>query len=123
MVKPMLRSRSKKKVQVKTPGGRTVTHIKEGKPSKKTCGRCGVNLAGVPSDLSSIIRNMAKSEKSPSRPYAGVLCPACVDRLVRYTTRFEVRSKTPEYADMELQRDLTIEKYLPKGWYDSVTRK
>lgn len=123
MVKPMLRSRSKKKVQVKTPGGRTVTHIKEGKPSKKTCGRCGINLAGVPSDLSSIIRNMAKSEKSPSRPYAGVLCPACVDRLVRYTTRFEVRSKTPEYADMELQRDLTIEKYLPKGWYDSVTRK
>jgi large subunit ribosomal protein L34e len=123
MVKPMLRTRARKKVQVKTPGGRTVTHIKEGKPSKRTCGRCGINLAGVPSEVSSVMRNMAKSEKVPSRPYAGVLCSACVERLVTYTTRFEVKSKYPEYAEMELQRDLTIEKYLPKDWYNSVSKK
>jgi len=77
----------------------------------------------VPSDLSSVIRNLSKSEKKPSRPYAGVLCPACVDRLVRYTTRFEVKNRNPEYAEMELQRDLTIEKYLPKGWYASISGK
>ena len=123
MVKPMLRTRARKKVQVKTPGGRNVRHTKEGKPSKKTCGRCGINLAGVPSELTSIMKNMAKSEKVPSRPYAGVLCPACVERLVVYTTRFDVKSKYPEYAEMELQRDLTIEKFLPKDWYSTVTKK
>jgi large subunit ribosomal protein L34e len=123
MVKPMLRTRARKKVQVKTPGGRNVRHTKEGKPSKKTCGRCGINLGGVPSEVSSVMRNMAKSEKVPSRPYAGVLCSACVERLVIYTTRLEVKNKYPEYAEMELQRDLTIEKYLPADWYNSVSKK
>lgn len=123
MVKPMLRSRSKKNVQVKTPGGRTVTHYNKKKPGKKTCGRCGAELGGVPSDVSSVIRNLAKSKKGPTRPYSGVLCSGCVKRLTTYATRFEVKNKYPEYADMELQRDLTIEKFLPAGWYSSLSTK
>jgi len=123
MVKPMLRSRSRKKVKKRVPGGRTVTHFREGKPKRKVCGRCGKQLSGVPSAVSSVMRNLAKSEKVPTRPYAGVLCPDCVERLVAYATRFEVKHNYPDYSEMELQRDLTIERFLPKGWFDSLSKK
>lgn len=123
MVKPMLRSRSKKKVQRRTPGGRTVTHYKKKKPAKQKCGRCGRLLSGVPNTIPSEVRKLSKSERVPTRPYAGVLCAKCVEDLVRYTTRFEVKFNYPEFSGMDLMRDLTIEKFLPRGWFDSISKK
>jgi len=123
MVKPMLRTRSRKRIRKKVPGGSTVTHYKEAKPARKTCGRCAKQLSGVENDVTSVLRNLSKSQKVPTRPYAGVLCPDCVERLITYATRFEVKHKHPEYADMNLQRDLTIEKYLPRGWFASISTK
>lgn len=120
MVKPMLRTDAKKKVRKRTPGGRTTTHYREAKPGRKTCGRCGKQLSGVPNNIKSVIRNLSKSEKVPNRPYAGVLCPQCVEKLVRYVTRFEVKKRYPEYADLEIKRDLTLEKYLPPGWFKGL---
>jgi len=123
MVKPMLRSRSKKKVHKRTPGGHTVLRHKGKKHGVKTCARCSKHLSGVPSDASSVIRNLSKSQKAPNRPYAGVLCQECVERLVAYTTRFEVKNNYPEFSEMELQRDLTLERFLPKGWFASLSKK
>ncbi len=123
MVKPMLRTRARKRVKKRVPGGSTVTHYKEAKSARKKCARCGTQLSGVENEVCCVLRNMSKSEKVPSRPYAGVLCPDCVERLVRYTTRFEVKNKYPEYAEMSLQRDLTIERYLPKDWFASLSKK
>lgn len=123
MVKPMLRSRSKKKVMKRTPKGKTVLRFKEKKPSKKQCARCKANLAGTPSNIASEIRKLSKTEKAPTRPYRGVLCPACVEALIGYATRFEVKYRNPEFADMELTRDLTLEKFLPKGWYNNLVNK
>jgi large subunit ribosomal protein L34e len=123
MVKPMLRTRSRKKVQTRIPGGDTVLRHKAEKHKVKMCARCSTNLSGVPSDVSSIIRNLSKSEKLPNRPYAGVLCPQCVERLVAYTTRFAVKNDYPEFSEMKLQRDLTLERYLPKGWFASISKK
>lgn len=123
MVKPMLRTRSRKKVKKRVPGGKTVIHYREGKTGRKACARCERPLGGTPSATSSGIKKMSKSEKVPKRAYAGTLCPACLEDLLRYETRFIVKSNYPEYANMDLRRDLTIEKFLPKGWYAQVTKK
>ncbi|MEA3255668.1 MAG: 50S ribosomal protein L34e [Candidatus Altiarchaeota archaeon] len=123
MVKPMLRSRSKKKVQRRTPGGKTVTHYKKKKPGKQHCGRCAKILTGVPNTIPSKVRELSKSKRVPTRPYAGVLCAKCVEDLIRYTTRFEVKYGYPEFSEMELRRDLTIEKFLARGWFDSMSKK
>jgi len=122
MVKPMLRTRTKKRVRKRTPGGRLVTHFKAKKPGKKTCSRCSVKLAGTPSLSISGIRKLGKTEKKPTRAYSGVLCPKCLEYLIGYKTRFEVKYDYPDFSEIELTRDLTLEKYLPKGWYKSISK-
>ena len=121
MVAPSKRTRSRKKVKKKTPGARNVTHIRGEKAKKKACGRCGKQLSGVASDSSTKMKNMSKSSKVPARPYAGVLCSNCLDGLLRYVTRMEVKHSNPEYAELDFRRDLTLEKYLPRGWWSEVT--
>ncbi len=122
MTSPKHRSRSVKKRQVRIPGGRTVTHYRKKKPSKHTCGRCGRILLGVPNRIQSEAKNMNKSERIPSRIYAGNLCNDCVDSLIRYKTRFEVKFRYPKFSDLELKRDLTLERFLPEDWWQRVSR-
>ncbi len=122
MVAPRYRSRSKKRRQVRTPGGKTVTHYKRKKPKRHHCGRCGKPLPGVPNYIPSEMRKLNKSKKIPDRPYAGVLCNECVERLFRYKTRFEAKFKYPELKDLDLKRDLTIEKFLPSNWWDGLQK-
>jgi large subunit ribosomal protein L34e len=121
MVRRYLRTRSEKKVKVRTPGGRNVTHFKMEKTGKAECGRCGNNLGGMPNRTQSEIRVMKSSERIPSRPYAGVLCNECMDDLVRYVTRLEVKYTHPEYKKLDVQRDLTLEKFLPANWHQEVS--
>lgn len=120
MVRRHLRTRTRKKVKVRTPGGKTTTHFKRKKPGKATCGRCKKNLGGVPNKIPSENRALKSSQRTPSRPYAGVLCSNCLDNLVRYATRMEVKYSNPDYKNLEVQRDLTLEKYLPRGWHARV---
>lgn len=122
MVRRYLRTRSKKKVKVRTPGGATVTHFKSKKPAKAACGRCEGRLGGVPNRIQSESRGLRPSERTPNRPYAGVLCERCLDELVRYVNRFEVKYTNPDYRKLELQRDLTIEKFLPAGWHAQASK-
>ncbi|MDD5112303.1 MAG: hypothetical protein PHG85_07145 [Candidatus Altiarchaeota archaeon] len=117
MVRRSLRTRSRKKVSVRTPGGRRTVHIKKEKPGKPECGRCKKTLGGMPNLPPAEIRAVAASERIPSRPYAGILCNQCLDDLVRYVTRFEVKYSNPEFSKLELQRDLTLERFLPGGWH------
>ncbi len=121
MVEPRKRSRSAKKVKRRTPGGGTATHFRGKKHGKPVCGRCGKKLSGVASDRPSQVRNLTKGGKLPARPYAGTLCSDCLDSLVRYVTRMEVKHSVPEYGDLQVERDLTLEKYLPRGWWGEVS--
>ena len=121
MTSPRHRSRSVKKRKVRMPGGNTLTHYRKGKPSKHKCGRCGKILPGVPSKNRSDAKKMKKSERIPSRAYAGNLCNECVDSLVRYRTRFEAKFGYPDFSDLELRRDLTLERFLPRGWWQEVS--
>ena len=64
-------------VSRKTPGGRTVIQYKKRKPKNAKCGMCGAVLPGTPRERPHKMKNMAKTKKTPSRPYGGNLCSKC----------------------------------------------
>lgn len=121
MVSRSLRTRSRKKSRLVTPGGRKVTHFKAEKAGRATCGRCGTQMSGVATGSATMMRNLTGSQKVPERPYGGILCPECLDSLMRYTTRMRVKFSAPDFADIPVERDLTLEKYLPRGFWPEVT--
>ncbi|MBI4441172.1 50S ribosomal protein L34e [Candidatus Woesearchaeota archaeon] len=69
------KSRSKRRIMRRTPGGRNVVHLKPRKQSKAHCAVCRQALKGV-------AQKGAASEKRPSRPYGGYLCSACVRQMM-----------------------------------------
>jgi len=71
----------KRRVAVRTPGGRVVYHYRHKVYSKARCGRCGRPLTGTPNAPASRIRKLSKSERRPNRPYGGNLCAACLHEL------------------------------------------
>ena len=83
MVRRALRSRSLRRVKVKTPGGRVVTHFKKKKPQAAHCAGCGDVLKGVPRERSFKMQKMAKTKKRPERAYGGVLCSKCSRALFK----------------------------------------
>ncbi len=85
MPRPMYRSRSWRRVQVRTPGGRTVTHYERRKPNVARCAICGKPLNGVPRGRPVEIRKLAKTERRPERPYGGYICPSCLRKLYKFT--------------------------------------
>ena len=114
---------SKVKTKVRVPGGRTIIREKRTLPKRAHCGRCRNQLGGVESKRSSQMGKLAKSEKIPTRAYAGVLCTNCLEELFRYKVRFETKFSSDEFKDLELHRDLTIEKFLPRGWLAGIAKK
>ncbi|PKP53583.1 MAG: 50S ribosomal protein L34e [Candidatus Altiarchaeales archaeon HGW-Altiarchaeales-3] len=120
MVSRQLRSRSKRRRSVRTPGGSVVIHYNKKKPNKHCCGRCKSELHGTPNDIPSRVRKMRKTERVPTRPYAGTLCGKCMHELMKYQTKFEIKFNHDEFSDMGFKRDLTIEKYLPRGWWQEM---
>ena len=71
------KSRTFRRVYVKTPGNRTVIHYKRRKPAKAQCAGCGKILAGVPRELNFKMQNMPKTAKRPQRIFGGTLCSRC----------------------------------------------
>ena len=117
MVRPGLRGIGR--IKRRTPGGRVATRYVRNYGSAK-CGRCGGNLAGTAEGGPAEVRALKHSERVPSRMYAGVLCADCVDSMVRYVTRMEAKFMDAELHDLGVERDLTLEKFLPAGWLGSV---
>lgn len=121
MVRPSLRSRSIRKSYRKTPGGKTVAHFEKKRCRGISCGRCGKYVQGTKGFSRVQISKLSKSEKIPTRPFAGVLCSNCTEDLMRYVTRFEVKFSNPDFSNLELQRDLTLEKFLPRNWHSEMS--
>ncbi|MBR9676859.1 50S ribosomal protein L34e [Candidatus Woesearchaeota archaeon] len=82
MVQPRFRSRTHRRVSVRTPGGTTKRVFKKRKPQKAKCADCKVVLAGVPRERPYKMENMAKTKKRPERPYGGVLCSTCARKKI-----------------------------------------
>jgi len=89
MPKPALRSRSRRKVQKKTPSGKTVVHYKKRKPNTHKCAICHANLHGKPRGSPVEIRKLSKSERKPERPFGGMLCSRCTRKIISLRARLE----------------------------------
>lgn len=79
----MLRTRSVKKMRVRTPGNRLVTHFKMEKVGVAKCNICKKPLHGVPRVIPSEMGKIPKSSRRPERPYGGNLCSECMRRVLR----------------------------------------
>lgn len=73
MPKPGIRSKSKRSIQRKLPGGKTVKHYKGKTKGKAICANCGKQLHGIPTNAA----KMPKSVKTVNRPYGGHYCSKC----------------------------------------------
>ncbi|MGC9011400.1 MULTISPECIES: 50S ribosomal protein L34e [Thermogladius] len=87
MPRPMYRTRSWRRVVVRTPGGELRVHYEKRRPSPAHCAICGRPLNGVPRLRPSQLRKLAKTEKRPERIYGGVICPSCLAKLIRRSVR------------------------------------
>jgi len=87
MPRPAYRSRSLRRVYVRTPGGELKIHYEKRRPGPARCAICGRVLGGVPRLRPVELRKLSKTERRPERPYGGVLCPSCLARLLRKSVR------------------------------------
>ena len=77
------KSKSLRKVFVKTPGSKTKVHYKSKKPKKPVCSEEGTQLHGIPRLKASKMKKLSKSKKRPSRPFAGVLSSKAMKRKMK----------------------------------------
>ena len=77
MPAPRYRSRSLRRVFVKTPSGKNKLTYRKRKPSKSKCSSCSKVLKGVPNVRATKLKTIPKSKKRPSRPFGGELCSSC----------------------------------------------
>lgn len=82
MPRPAQRSRSLRRIKLKIPSGKRVTHYIKHKPKIARCAICKKPLAGVPKDFPSKIKKLVKTKRRPERPYAN-LCPKCMRLIMK----------------------------------------
>ncbi len=99
----------------RTPKGGNVKHYVKEKPDPASCSRCTGKLQGVPRDIPSVIRAMTRSKRRVNRKFGGVLCGNCVKDFEKYKARME--------SGYAVKRDLTLEKFLPAGWYGALPKE
>ena len=84
MPRPSRRSRSLRRIHVKTPNGTKLSYAKR-KPKKAHCAMCKLELHGVASDRPYKMSKLSKTEKRPDRPFAGMLCSKCMRLRIKST--------------------------------------
>jgi len=87
MPKPSLRTRSRKRRVLRLPGGRSGTHYEKEKVKPLHCTRCGRILSGVSGLTPSKIRKLSGSQRKVERPYGNLLCPSCLQDLLKQAVR------------------------------------
>ena len=105
MVAPKYRSRSMKRVAVKTPSGGHTLHFKRKRAKRITFRLCGTQLGGVKNS-----RRVSKSKKIPSRMFAGELCAGCTSELVSLKARIGIGAAAPSDAKLAQQKYLRMMK-------------
>jgi len=82
MVSGKFKSRTYTRKRIVTPGGKNVLRHGLRPPQKPHCATCGAVLNGVARARPAKLKKLSKSQKVPSRPYAGQLCSACMRRAI-----------------------------------------
>jgi large subunit ribosomal protein L34e len=71
------KSRTFRRVFVRTPGAKVKVHYKKRKPKIVRCAVCKKPLQGIPRLSKTKFKNLPKTKKRPQRPYGGYLCSKC----------------------------------------------
>ncbi len=90
MPRPSQKTRSRRRVYVRLPGGDTVIHYEKRRPGPARCAICGRPLNGVPRLRPVELRKLPKTAKRPERMYGGVICPSCLEKLLKKTIRSQL---------------------------------
>jgi len=85
-MRPALRTRTKKRSQVRLPGKRSTTHFKKEKIKGVHCNRCG-QLINTPRLTPSKLGKLSLTQRKTERPYSGQLCHNCLRALIKQTMR------------------------------------
>ena len=83
------RTRSLRRVKIRTPGGKLKISYRQRKPSKAKCMICKKQLPGIPREIPVKLKKLSRTQKRPSRPYAGMLCSSCMRRKIIEKARQE----------------------------------
>jgi len=83
MVRGQLKSRTTRRVFVKTPGGRTVTRYVYRKPGRARCGITGQFLHGI----SATRKNQNKTQKTVARAFGGTLSSLAARSQIKMAAR------------------------------------
>ncbi len=84
MPKPMHRSHSFRRLDRVTPSNRHVIHYERRRGAMPHCAICKAELNGISST-----KGRAKSRKSNSRLFGGVLCSRCTSNVIKLASRIE----------------------------------
>lgn len=76
-----------KKIKARLPSGRVVIRKRRGRVSASVCANCKMELHGTPRKHATEIGKLGKTEKRPSRAYAGYLCFGCTKELFKEKAR------------------------------------
>ena len=87
MPEPSLRTRSRKRLLLRLPGGRLKKRFKREKVNFLRCFRCGGVLSGGPRLIPSGVGKLSASEKRVERVYGGQLCHSCLRELLKASVR------------------------------------
>ena len=81
MPRPAYRSRSRRRIWRRTPGGRLVIHYEKKLGDYPRCAICGKKLHGLP--RAKELRRLNLSRKRVTRMYGGHLCSECARKVTR----------------------------------------
>jgi large subunit ribosomal protein L34e len=84
MVRPSLRSRSRRRLMRRSPGGRALVHHEVRFSSRPRCAVCGKTLGGIDEAR---VKTMHLPLDPPSRPYGGYVCHRCLSLGLRLSVR------------------------------------
>ena len=84
---PRFRSRSLRRVQRRTPGGRTVVHYEKPLPKRAHCAICKDDLHGLKRARPTVIKRLPRVKKTVQRPFGANLCSGCAREIIKWRTR------------------------------------
>ena len=97
---PKNRSRSVRKIVRKTQAGKVAIHYRRrDKEGKHSCAVCGKVIQGV-----TTARGLSRSERVPSRKFAGALCHDCVSHVIVLASRIKGGMLAPTDVEVKYKR-------------------
>ena len=81
MVRGNRRSRTYRRIHIKTPSGKNKIIYKKRKIGDSKCADCGKRLY-LKKSTQNKFKNITKSKKRPERPFGGYLCSKCTRKKI-----------------------------------------